>query len=240
MPGSIGSSPACRRPRRKRWLLACALLWPALPAFAELPDYFRAALATFGTEPPPGWSYTVETVRNDNARTTARYDPSVPPNAQWTLLELNGRVPTPQEAAQYARARSGAGGAAPQATFRKEDIDPGSVILLKEDAERAEFQARFREVATGSDKMLGHLALRLTINKRLPHVEQAVLELTEPYSPVLGVKMRELVVRMTFTAPADGRPSLPGRNHSHFAGRIFFIGTEENLVLTYSEFRRAR
>jgi hypothetical protein len=180
----------------------------------------------------------VVTVRNDNARTTARFDPSRPLTTQWTLLELNGRTPTPQEAAQYARARSGAGGAAPQGTFRKDDIDPGGVTLVTEDAGRGEFQCTFREVATGADKMLGHLTLRLTISKHRPHVEKAVLRLNEPYSPVLGVKMRELVVEMSFTAPAGDRPSLPLSNRSHFVGRNVFIGTEENLVLTYSDFAR--
>jgi hypothetical protein len=77
------------------------------------------------------------------------------------------------------------------------------------------------------------------VNKRLPHVEKFVLELKEPYNPVLGVKMRELRVQATFTPPTEGRPSLPATSHSHFVGRIFFIGTEENLVLTYADFARS-
>lgn len=238
MPGSIGSFPACRRLRSDRWRLLAAFLLGALAASGAVPEYFRTALAGFSSEPPPGWAYTVVTVRNDAARTKARFDPARPLNAQWTLVELNGRAPTPQEATQYARARTGAGGTTPQGTFRKEDIDPGSVTLLTEDAERAEFQCRFREVATGADKMLGHLTLRLRVNKRQPHVERAELRLDEPYSPVLGVKMRELVVRMFFSAPTADRPTLPASNSSHFVGRIFFIGTEENLTLTYSDFSR--
>jgi hypothetical protein len=69
-------------------------------------------------------------------------------------------------------------------------------------------------------------------------VEKFVLELKEPYSPVLGVRMRELVVRMNFTPPAADRPSLPATNTSHFLGRIFFIGVEETLTLTYSDLVR--
>lgn len=238
MPGSIGSSPACRRRRFDAGWRVVVFLLAALSAVGEVPDYFRTALASFSTEPPAGWAYTVVTVRNDDARTTARFDPSRPPGAQWTLLELNGRAPTEREAAQYIRARAGAGSSAPQGTFRKDDIDPASVTLVSEDDERGEFRCSFRDVATGADKMLGHLTLRLTVNKRQPHVERFVLELNEPYSPVLGVKMRELVVRMNFTPPSAGRPSLPQTNSSHFLGRIFFIGMEENLTLTYSDFAR--
>lgn len=206
---------------------------------AEAPDYVRAALVSFNSEPPIGWAYTLTTVRNGDARTTARFDPTRPPMEQWTLLNLNGRPPSAKESAQFSRARAGdTGSAAGQGTFRKGDIEPASITLVREDAERGEFQCAFRETATGADKMLGHLLLNLTVNKRTPHVEKAVLVLKEPYSPVLGVKMRELLVEMTFTAPADGRPGLPASNTSHFLGRIFFIGMEENLALTYSDFAR--
>lgn len=239
MPGSIGSYPACRRRRFDAGGFLFLALLSAVLVRADVPDYFRAALALFNPEPPAGWAYTVVTVRNDDARTTAHFDPSRPPDAQWTLLELNGRAPTARESAQYARARAGAATTAPQGNFQKGDIDPASVTLLSEDAERGEFRCAFREVATGADKMLRHLSLRLTVNKRQPHVENFILELNEPYSPVLGVKMRELVVRMNFTAPAEGRPSLPRDSTSHFLGRIFFIGIEENLTLTYSSFAQS-
>jgi hypothetical protein len=240
MPSLTGSFPACRRPRfSARWLLLAALL--AGPAgFAAMPDYLRAALAHFSTEVPAGWAYTLTTVRNNEARTTARFDPARPSAEQWTLLDLNGRAPTARESAQFARARAGTGAATtPQGTFRKGDIDPGSVTLLKEDADRGEFRCTFRPEATGADKMLGHLTLRLTVNKHQPHVEKFVLELNEPYHPVLGVKMRGLTVQMSFAAPAGDRPSLPESHRSHFIGRIFFIGVEEDLALAYSDFARS-
>jgi hypothetical protein len=238
MPSLIGSSPACRRrhPFRTGWL-ALAVLLGGTGGIAAMPDYVRTALANFSTEVPAGWAYTLTTVRNAEARTTARFDPARPPAEQWTLVDLNGHAPSAREAAQFARARAGSGPATTQqGTFRKGDIEPASVTLIKEDAERGEFTCTFREEATGADKMLGHLTLRLTVNKRQPHVEKFVLELKEPYNPVLGVKMRELVVQMNFTPPTGERPSLPNSNHSHFVGRIFFIGVEEDLVLTYSNF----
>jgi hypothetical protein len=209
------------------------------PAFAAVPDYVREALGKFNPEVPAGWAYTLTTMRNEDARTTARFDPAKPPAEQWTLLDLNGRVPTTKESTQYARARtSGGNAAAPQGTFQKGDINPASITLLGEDADRGEFSCSFRAEATGADKMLGHLQLRLTVNKHQPHVEKFALELKEPYSPVLGVKMRELLVKMSFSPPTADRPSLPALNSSHFLGRIFFIGMEENLTLTYSDLVR--
>lgn len=220
-------------------MLALGALLAVVSAPAAVPDYVREALGKFNPEVPAGWAYTLTTVRNDDARTTARFDPAKPPADQWTLLDLNGRAPTAKEAAQYARARtSGGNAAAPQGTFQKGDIDPASITLLAEDADRGEFSCAFRAEATGADKMLGHLRLRLTVNKRQPHIEKFELELKEPYSPVLGVKMRELLVRMSFTAPAADRPSLPAENSSHFLGRIFFFSMEENLTLTYTDLTR--
>lgn len=220
-------------------MLALGVLFAVASAAADVPDYVREALGKFTPEVPAGWAYTLTTVRNNDARTTARFDPAKPPDEQWTLLDLNGRAPTAKEAAQYARARaSGGNAAAPQGTFQKGDIDPATITLLSEDSGRGEFSCGFRAEATGADKMLGHLRLHLTVNKRHPHIEKFVLELKEPYSPVLGVKMRELLVRMSFTPPAADRPSLPAVNSSHFLGRIFFIGLEENLTLTYTDLVR--
>ena len=240
MPSLTGSFPGCLHPRLRRGALVLGVLLAVTSTAAAVPDYVREALGKFNPEVPAGWAYTLTTVRNADARTTARFDPAKPPADQWALLELNGRAPTAKESAQYARARGGGNSSAQQGTFQKGDIDPASITLISEDTDRGEFSCDFRAEATGPDKMLGHLRLRLTVNKRQPHVEKFALELKEPYSPVLGVKMRELLVQMSFTPPAAARPSLPAVNSSHFLGRIFFIGMEENLTLTYTDLVRVQ
>jgi len=88
--------------------------------------------------------------------------------------------------------------------------------------------------------MLGHLNLRVVVSKRQSYIKTSVLELKEPYWPVLGVKMNILRVETTFDSPADGRPSLPTAQQSHFAGRILLISNEEKLQLTFSDFRQVR
>jgi hypothetical protein len=237
MASLTGSFPAFRRLRLRRLLLAFGCVVATAVTANAMPEYVREALTKFSPEAPKGWAYTLTIVRNNEARTTARFDPALPPATQWTLLDLNGRPPTASEAAQYAQA---GGSTTPQGSFKKADIDPASVSLVKEDADRGEFKCTFRPEAAEADKMLGHLTLLLTVNKRQPHVEKFALSLNEPYSPVLSVKMHELLVQMSFTAPGADRPSLPVTSTSHFLGRIFFISTEENLVLTYSDFVRTK
>src|SRR4051812_18967376 len=126
MRSSNGLSPAFRRCLSAALITGCALL--AATGRAEMPDYARTALNSFNPEPPPGWSYTLATVRNNETRATARFDAAKSPGNQWTLVELNGRAPTADEAEQYARSRSGDNTpASAQGVFQKRDIDPASV-----------------------------------------------------------------------------------------------------------------
>jgi hypothetical protein len=205
---------------------------------AALPDYARAALEAFSAELPANRAYTITTVRKE-VSTAERYDPAKPPDERWTLLRYNGRPPATAELEKYRKLRAANPQPVSPASFARGDIDPGSLQLVAEDDERAEFQGGFREVSAGADKMLRHLRLRLTVNKRRPHVEKYTLSLLEPYSPVLGVKMSELRVEMSFTPPAPDRPSLPAMLTSHFAGRILFFGTQEDLRVEYSDYAPA-
>ena len=236
-----GSSPAFPRPRRnlrRAWsgLLACSLA--AIPALAALPVYLRTALDGFNPGMPAGWACTITTTRNQDAL-VERFDPSQPPGGQWTLLRCHDRAPTAEEKEKYQQSRPPGSTVGPQAVFQKADIEPGSLQLVREDDERAEFKGAFRSESTGADKMLGHLVLHLTANKRRPHVEKYTLSLETPYSPVLGVKMNELQVEAEFLPPGMDRPSLPAKQTSHFTGRILLIPTEETLQVIFSDFVKA-
>lgn len=240
MADSSGSSPASPRPAIKpgrAWW--CLLAWglAALPAAAEIPAYLRTALASFTPGVPPGWACTITTTRNDDTL-VERFDASQAPGVQWTLLQCHGRAPTGEETEKYRQSRPPGTPVGPQANFQKADIEPGSLVLVSEDDERAEFKGGFRQESTGADKMLGHLVLHLTVSKRSPYIAKYTLTLDSPYSPVLGVKMDELQVEASFAAPAAGHPSLPAAHTSRFKGRILFIPSEENLRVTFSDFVR--
>lgn len=237
MVNSSGSSPVRPRPRFKAgWrLLALALVLVA-PAFgAPQPEYLRVALAGFSPDVPAGWAYTLRTSRNES-RMLERHDPTRPPSARWRLLELQDRAPTADEFEKYARSRPQADSGGTKANFQKGDIEPDSLVLVREDDSRAEWTGRFRDVAAGADKMLAHLTLRLIVDKHTPHIAEYGLTLPEPYSPVLGVKMHKLEVTVRYLPPAAGRPALPASQTSKFTGRIFFFSTSEELQLTYTDY----
>jgi hypothetical protein len=213
------------------------LLCLATQGAAATPDYLRAALDHFVPNVPEGWAYTLETTRNDR-RMIERFEPAHPRGAQWSLRSYEGRAPTTDELEKYAQSRPAADSGGMQANFQKGDIEPGSIKLVREDEVRAEFEAKFRAEAGGADKMLGHLLLKLTVNKRPAYIERYALELIEPYWPVLSVKMNALHIEATFNAPTATQPSLLASVESHFSGRILLISNDEKLHLIYSEFSR--
>lgn len=237
MPDSSGSSPALPRPGLDAaWRLPALLCFLAIPALgAPLPDYLRAALARFSPDAPPGWAYTLATTRNET-RMLERHDPALPPATRWSLLEWQGRPPTRDEIEKYARSRPANDSGGSKANFQKNDIEPNSLVLVHEDDSRAEWSGRFRETSTGADKMLGHLTLRLVVDKNNPHIAEYALTLPEPYSPVLGVKMHNLDVLVRFHPPTEDRPALPAIQTSRFTGRIFFFSTREELQITYADY----
>ena len=238
MANSSGSfRGSTHSPRWLHDLLLCSL-FSAASASAGEPDYLRAALSKFSPQVPAKWAYSLTTER-DGQQTTERFDPSKPPTAQWSLLRTEGRTPTADDLEKYFKYKASQAPGATQATFQKGDIEPGSVKLVHEDLDRAEFTCSFREQSTNADKMLGHLRLLLTVNKHEPYVEKYSLVLDSPYSPVLTVKMRELLVKMDFSPPDGLKPGLPLKSSSHFAGRIFLIPVEENLNYTYFDFAPA-
>lgn len=241
------ASPSAAFPRfpcrKGSWVRhGCCLLvgsLATLTALAEIPGYLRAALDSFQPGVPAGWACTLTTTRNDYTL-VERFDPSRPVGGQWTLLQYQGRAPTEEEAKKYRKSRPSDSSVGPQANFQKGDVEPGSLTLVREDAERAEFKGAFRDESAGADRMLGHLVLNLTVSKQRPHVEKYTLSLPEPYSPVLGVKMNELQVEAVYLPPESDRPPLPSTHTSRFVGRILLISTGEALRVTFSDFARVR
>lgn len=223
-------------PRWPVFLVVALFLAPL--ARADLPAYLREALKGFSADVPAGWAFTITTQRDETV-TTERYDPTKPTSDRWTLLSHKGHPPTADDLKRYAELKQANPLPGSQATFKREDIDPASLTLKREDDDRADYEGAFRETSAESDKMLAHLVLRLTVNKRSPHVEKYTIELREPYSPILGVKMVRLLATMTFVHPQSGEPSRPASFTSDFQGRIFFIGTAEKLSVTYSDYRKA-
>lgn len=217
-----------------RSVLLAVFLPLALPA--ALPDYLLQALRDFPrTRLPSNLGYVMEITRNER-QSRERYDPSQPEEERWILLEIAGRKPTPEDLARHRRTRSTGGNPAFQADFSAEQIDRNSLKLETEDDERAVFLGGFTEAAADDDTLLGRLALRLTVDKRLGVLLAYELRLPRPFSPVLGVKIHELIAGVEYHRLPGLALSLPKRTYSKFRGRIFLTPTSEDLEVHYGEF----
>ncbi|MDP2137059.1 MAG: hypothetical protein Q8J74_04325 [Candidatus Didemnitutus sp.] len=220
--------------RRLAAILGFALLAPLGAGAIDLPEYFQTALARLSSDAPRGWAYNLTTTRKEET-SLERYDPSRPKGGEWTLLRRNGLEPTTEDHERYRRYKASNASPTARATFEKGDIDVTSAALVRDDAERAEFQLRFREDV--SEPLLQHLLLHLTVTKAEPTVERFTLHLLGAFSPALGVRMNQLEVTMQFSPASDDRPALPHEMVSRFRGRLFFfIPMEEELRVTYSDF----
>lgn len=219
-----------------RLLLAFVLL--AVAARAAIPGYFREAIARYSPDAPAGWAYTLTTTRGADT-SSERFDPSRPKGGEWTLLATNGRAPTADEIERYLRYKASNAPATTRATFERGDLDFENAELLREDAERGEFQVRFRDSA--NQPLLAHVVLELTVRKSPAAIERTLMRLVERFSPALGVRMHELRVTTEHEAPTSDRPALPRSVESHFRGRLFFvIPITEDLRVVYSDFARVR
>lgn len=221
---------------RRLVYLSLAFSFALSASAADVPTYVREALSRFTSDAPKGWAYTLTTTK-DGQTSVERYDPAQPVGAQWTLLQRDGRTPTPEESRRYTQYKtSTTQGSTRSATFEKGDIDFATMKLVREDTERAEFESRFRE---GDDKMLAHFVVTLTVAKNPAAIERFVLRLDSPYSPVIGVRMKELLVEMTFSPATPDHPSLPLTSSSRFRGRLLlFKSIDEDLSITYSDYVR--
>ncbi len=153
---------------------------------------------------------------------------------QWALLQRNRQPATAEEKARYTSYRITHAPTA-RATFKRGDLDLASFQMIRETASHAEFQGRFREDLT--DPMIHHLELILTVAKQPAAIEQYLLRLIEPYSPILSVKMMELEVRTRLSDRATPGLSMPQTTTSHFRGRILFIKSiEEDIETSYADF----
>ena len=220
--------------RARSFVLLICLFASAVRLAAGTPEYLRTALAHFSGDTPRGWAYTLTTRRGEDI-TAERYDPAAGPGLQWTLLLRNGHSPSVDEAERYAKFKARPAPATVPPTFDKRDFDPGSFRLVREDANHAEFEVRFRE-DTG-DKMLRHLSVRLVVAKERAAVESFHLNLLAPFSPILGVKIQKLEVQLANSPPTLARPALPLRSSSRFVGRLFLVKTiEETEEVGYSDY----
>ena len=208
-----------------------------LRAFAAVAPELEAALKDFQSDPPRGWSFT-QTTAAEGKSTVERCDATRPEFDRWTLVQKNGRPPTPQELKDYGegRSRRSRAGTAPKLS---DQLDLTSVEIVTQTAERATYRCRLRP-GESRDQTAPHLRATVVLHRPTRTIESVELANAESFAPTLGVKIAELKTVMTYSLPSDDKPSLPQQVVTRVRGRAFlFKSLDGDLTVTFSDYAKA-
>lgn len=220
-----------------RLLLLISFLAPPLFAGVELPADFSEALKTFRADGAKYWGFTQTTVTS-KTRMVEQFDPGKPELKRWLLLEKDGKAPTEKEQREYAekQTRRSSYETAPDVT---KQLDYDSAERIRDDAERSAY--RFHLKPGGEDdKTAAFMVATFTFHKPTRTIEQVELGSTQPFSPMLVVKIEEARTTINYTLPTGDRPSLLDHITMRVRGRaMYFRSLDEDMSITYSDYHYA-
>lgn len=196
-----------------------------------------AALSTFRTEGPKGWSFT-QTTEGDGRSRVERFDAAQPEFARWTLLQENGRAPTEDETRDYREklSRRSRGGTAPQLA---EQLDPASLELVETTTDRSTYRLRLRPGEEG-DVTARFLRATLVFHHPTQTIESLEIASTGAFSPTFGVQIAEMRTLLRYSLPEADRPSLLLEARTRLRGRAFlFKSLDADLRVTFTDYQKA-
>jgi hypothetical protein len=206
----------------------------ATTAFAAPGPELVAALETFRSDPPRGWSFT-QTTTAEGKSTVERNDAAKPEFDRWTLVQKNGRLPSAEELKDYAEARSrrSRAGTAPKIV---DQFVFDSLETLGETPGRITYRCPLRP-GESSDKTALSLRATIVVHKATRTIESIELANIEPFSPAFGVRIAELKTVMTYSLPSGDMPSLPQNVTTHVRGKAFvFKSLDADMTVTFTDY----
>jgi len=198
------------------------------------PPELATALKDFRAEGSKGWSFTQTTVSSDRSR-VERFDPLGKNFLNWTLLQQDGHAPTEEEIRKYTdhKTRRTSGETAPNV---KDQIAPGTCEVLEETPERGVYRFQLRQ-GDEDDSSAQFMRVAFTLHRPSATIEKVELASTEPFSPVLMVKIQEARTVMTYSLPEGERPTLLKDVAVRVRGRaMWFRSLDQDMTVTYSDY----
>jgi hypothetical protein len=233
----------------KTALLVALLSAAAWPARAEPPPdgyeaLFERALESIAWDFPESWAFT-ETETGSDGAFVGRFDPRKPDADRWTLLSIDGREPTPEEARRYAERKQGDRHEDDQEDDGDIDamVEPGSLALVEETDDY--WLLRFVPTDDGDDDEVGRKVMErmdgtAKIIKNGHYLEYIDIRNTRPIRPKVGVKMKQFLTRITFGPAVDGGPIvMQSMDVSIKLSAFLVVRVDETQSLRYSDFEYA-
>ena len=164
-----------------------------------------------------------------------RYDPSLPDNRRWRLLEVNGKPPTETErqdieVKRNRKPRKRAGN--PPASY----LDLNNARLVRETDRTAHFEVGIKPEAARFVP-LEKLVLQLAVDKSTEAIDHISAALREPMRIALGLaKIIDVDLDVQFGEPANGPPPA-SEVTSGSTARVVMSKFGDPMEFTWSDFK---
>ncbi|MCB1104016.1 MAG: hypothetical protein H7A44_00810 [Opitutaceae bacterium] len=190
------------------------------------------------------WAYTQTTQvydrkgEVDGGVTVERFDPSLPYDQQWTLLQQDGREPTAREERSWRKRKD-------REMKRREEKSLGEIM----DLERA------REVERYAGQVVFEVPLQPGASRRLPAEKFAVLMAVDEASATLSefmlkttdsfralgvAKVDRIEIKADFATVDPQYVPQPRRIFASGAGRLLFFRVGGSAEITWTDFKRVK
>ena len=186
------------------------------------------------------WAFTQRAVEYEDGQPRERlerYDPSRPGNERWTLLAINGHLPTPQQRAEWAKKKF-------RKNRRRIDTPIGDFFDF-EDARLLSDSGRLAhyEVPLRRDKnwlfQTDKVKVVVSVNKETQALEHLAADVREPVKVLLGLaKITDGKLDLSFlNFDDDARPG-PESAQPTGSARVVVSKFGERAEFTWSDFKR--
>jgi len=223
----------------RTWIIGLVGLLILSGSRAEpVPAELRAVLKSYQSEGTRGWAFT-QTTEGAGHRLVERFDPRLAEFHRWTLVEKDGRAPSPAETKTYneQQTRRTRGETAPNV---KDQIDESTAERVSDDGIRATW--RFRLKATDKDDhSAAHMTAAFTLHRPTATIERMELSSFESFKPVMGIQVEEARTVIEYSLPEGERPTLLRTITVRLRGRAWwFKSLDQDLSVIYSGFEPGR
>ena len=189
---------------------------------AALPAPLSDALAELATN-SGDWAYTRQTSGTDGDY-VERFDPSLPRDKQWSLLEYAGAAPDESHLAYYREHYDELfDRESPAAAELHDVIKPGSVELVEQSDQVLIYRFAINADDADDEKFVKHLEGRITIARDVPSVQSVRIAARAPFKPAMTVKITEFSLAMEFATDLVSGQRFIVRTREKTQGRFMAV-----------------
>jgi hypothetical protein len=226
-----------------RSLLLLTLTAALAPALRAAPPPLLDAAVHQWLEGKDDWAFTqrARTLLDDGSvkeERLERFDPSLPDNQRWHLLEMNGKPPTEEQRHQWQDRKN----AKPRKASNKpldELFDFDSATLAGETPESATYAVPVKP-SFAHLVAVDKLTVDFTVNKQTKAIEHVTASLSEPMKVALGLaKVTDLDLDLSFQSVPPGESSPPAEQKASGSATMTMskvVGAK--MEYTWSNFKR--